>query len=725
MVDSTIKTKRSKSLAREAKWWLRHGVRPIVIRKRSKKPIGDDWNQVRNTADSIDRVFKPGLNLGGLWGKCSKWIVDVDLDWDEVCLCAAAILPETYAYGREDRPGSHLLYTVPDSKTTKWIDPETKEVIIELRSTGSQSVLPGSTHPDGDLYISETDGDPVFTQMSYGKMCRLLGRLAAVGLCARYYPSKGGRHDFIHAFTGTLLHSGAKPKEARSLALALLDAVGSKETDRAQRERTIDNTIESHTSGTTHGWKTLAEYLPESIMKRLKTWIRFSDTSVEIVSESELEKPKPQKIAKMTSSQSKRPTLDVPGLVGDIARWTSRRAEVVQPLFDLAVGLWCTALLSGNRYKVGMGFNTPLQPYFMLLAPTGAGKDNTHGAAFEIARKTGFRDNVFTGFQSYHVLADKIAAAPSMCGWLWDEAARKLKSATNPGSQDYQVLTWLIKLYGKGSSSTPGLPARNEASSVGAIDFPFFLVMATSQPGPFIDAISNSTSSFDTGLINRFVLFDAGEMAIHYNDQKQTTSTLPSTIVRAAEKFKERPLPLEDRPQTPITMSNATYAKFRTFRNECGVKMVGGSPTDTLWARANQNALILAGIVAVGCYPGDKHVVIDEATADWAISFIRWSLETWSERLEGSVARNFVEVQSKTLEKYIRDAKKYLPRAKRGNWKALLAQGYMPKAFLTTLSRHIRGNELKTSLETLVEAGIVEIGETDSGMEFYKWKGDK
>jgi hypothetical protein len=671
--------------------------------------------------DDIDAIIKPGLNIGGLWGKPSKWIVDVDLDCDEVIACAPNLLPETYAYGREERPGSHLLYTCPDSRTMKWVDPETKETLVELRSTGSQSVLPGSTHPDGDLYVSESEGEPTFTTVPFNRMVRILNRMAAVAVCARYYPAKGGRHDFIHAFTGTLLHSGAKAKEARSLAMALLDAVGSKESDRRQRERTIENTIESHTSGTTHGWKTLAEYLSEPILKRLKSWIKFTgEGSVEIVSEETLAKPKPTKVEK-TPEKLKRPSLEVPGLVGDIARWSARRSYVSQPLFDLAVGLWCTALASGNRYKIGNGFDTPLQPYFMLIAPTSGGKENATDGAFEFARKVGYRDNVFQGFQSYHVLADKVGSTPSCAGWLWDEAARKLRSAGNPGSQDYQVLTWLIKLYGKGASSTPGLPARNESSTVGAIDFPFFLVLATAQPSAFVEAIGNSTTSFDTGLMNRFVLFDTGDSAPSYNDQRQTI--FPSALRKAAERFKELPLPLEDRPQRNVTMTGSVFNRFKEFRDYAGKRAAGGSPVDTLWGRANQNALILAGLVAIGVDP--RAPVIDEGTAEWAIRFIRWTVETWGERLEGTVSRNFVEGQSKQIERYIKDAKKYYERAKRANWKALLGNGYMPKAYLGTLSRHIRGNELKVAIDSLVEMGVIEAGETDSGMEFYKWRGDK
>lgn len=724
MKDTKRKLNGSKSLALEAKRWLKLGVRPVPLKPKSKRPAGGDgWNAARLTEAGIDEVFGPGVNLGGLWGKPSRWAVDVDLDSDEAVRAAMSLLPPSLVYGTEKRPESHYVYIVEGAKTAKWIDPDRKEVIVELRSTGSQSVLPGSTHPEG--YHYELNDERPFTKISLAKITRLLNHVAAIALLARHYPERGGRHDFVHAFTGSLLHSGYGNEETRRLASALLDAVGAKETDRGQRERTINNTIESHKRGTTHGWKTLGEYVSDRALERIKRWCRSESsggiTVIDHRPENSLEvKQAERDLANREVKKTTRlPSLEVPGLVGDIAKWSARRSMVRQPLFDLAVGFWCTALATGNRYKIGNDLHTPLQPYFMLLAPTSGGKDNVSDAAFEFARKTGLRDNVFAGFQSYHVLADKVAASPSIAGWIWDEAARHLKSSSKPGSQDYQVLTWLMKLYGKASSSTPGLPARNEASSIPSIDFPFFLTLATAQPGPFIEAISSSTSAFDTGLMNRFILFDAGDSFSGFNDRRDMT--FPSAITKAVEKFREYPLPLEDRPQRKITLDHSAFIKFRDFRDACAKRCAGGEAIDTLWGRANQNALILAGTVAVGVDHKNPKITAD--IADWAIEFINWSIKGWAERLEGHVSTNFIEARSKKVEALIKGAKGFAIKAKLASYKTLLSQGCMPKAVLVLKSRHLRGSELDETLKGLETAGLIRAGETENGVEWYRSEG--
>lgn len=723
MTDTKRKMNGSKSLAVEARKWLQRGVRPIPIKKRSKKPIGDAWNQQRVASDQIDKLFTPGINLGALWGKPSNWVVDIDLDTDEAVRAAASIFPRSYIYGTEVREESHYLYVCEGAKTHKWIDPETKETIVEIRSTGSQSVLPGSTHPDGHHYI--VNSDRPFKKIGLKTLHQLCDRVAAISLLAKHYPTSGARHDYIHAVTGALLHAGAKGEEAHRVASAILDGAGRRETDRGQRERTIKNTIERHRDGTTNGWRTLSEYLPASVVDRCKRWLRFDSGEHITIVHSD----RPGKGADVgraegpTKSPPKSltpPSLVLPGLVGDIARWSGRRSMVKQPLFDLAVGLFCTALATGNRYRVGAGFDTPLQPYFMLLAPTSQGKENAHQATFELARRIGLGDNVFSGFQSYHVLADKVSGSPPIAGWLWDEAARHLKSASRPGSQDYQVLTWLMKLYGKASSSTPGLPARNEGSSIASIDFPFFLTLATAQPAPFIEAISSATSAFDTGLMNRFVLFDAGDAYAHRNYQRETM--FPSAIRKACEAFKELPLPLEDRPQRIIPLDQGAFRSFVRFDEEAAQRSASGEPIDTLWGRANQNALILAGIIAVGIDHKKPRITNDGAS--WAIDFVRWTVETWRRRLGDNVSSNFVEAQSKTIEVLIRDCHKYAKRwDHQPTYHALLKNGKMPKACLRLASRKFKKRDSEETLEHLLEAEIIGEGETERGVTFYYHKG--
>jgi hypothetical protein len=64
-----------------AKRYEGRGWKPVPLKYRTKKPVGDDWP---NAAVDIDREFNGELrNLGIQMGKASDGLSDVDLDTNE------------------------------------------------------------------------------------------------------------------------------------------------------------------------------------------------------------------------------------------------------------------------------------------------------------------------------------------------------------------------------------------------------------------------------------------------------------------------------------------------------------------------------------------------------------------------------------------------------------------------------------------------------------------
>jgi hypothetical protein len=123
-----------------------------------------DWQRLRIASDlHLVKVFgRAHTNIGIILGEPSGWIVDIDLDCDEAIRLAPRILPPTLMFGRPSKPCSHWLYRSRVEQTEKWqgaADPTTKKapMLLEMRSSGGQTVLPGSIHPSGEL-ISWHDG---------------------------------------------------------------------------------------------------------------------------------------------------------------------------------------------------------------------------------------------------------------------------------------------------------------------------------------------------------------------------------------------------------------------------------------------------------------------------------------------------------------------------------------------------------------------------------------
>jgi hypothetical protein len=141
---------------------LARGLSPIPVPHKAKGPRIHGWQTLRLTADDLPRHFNAArANVGALLGEPSGWIVDVDLDHARAVELADTFLPHTgMTWGRESKPRSHRLYRLTSPADTRKWQSKTAGMIVELRSTGCQTIAPGSTHPSGEAVRWNDDGEP-------------------------------------------------------------------------------------------------------------------------------------------------------------------------------------------------------------------------------------------------------------------------------------------------------------------------------------------------------------------------------------------------------------------------------------------------------------------------------------------------------------------------------------------------------------------------------------
>lgn len=119
---------------------------------KQKRPVLKEWEQLRLGENDLDQYFDRPANIGLVLGEPSGWLVDVDLDCVEAAI-AANYLPATRPSRDEPAaPDSHWWYIADGAKTVQHRDPVTKQMIVELRSTGGQTVVGPSLHPTGQQY---------------------------------------------------------------------------------------------------------------------------------------------------------------------------------------------------------------------------------------------------------------------------------------------------------------------------------------------------------------------------------------------------------------------------------------------------------------------------------------------------------------------------------------------------------------------------------------------
>ena len=146
-----------------AQHYTKRGWSVVPIPFQSKKPVITAWQKLRLTEADLPQYFNGApQNLGLLTGAPSQWIVDVDLDHKLAIELADEYLPDTPAvFGRAGKPRSHRLYRVTSPIATKKYQSMSEGMLVELRSTGCQTVLPPSVHPSGEsIEWEQPDADP-------------------------------------------------------------------------------------------------------------------------------------------------------------------------------------------------------------------------------------------------------------------------------------------------------------------------------------------------------------------------------------------------------------------------------------------------------------------------------------------------------------------------------------------------------------------------------------
>jgi hypothetical protein len=182
----------------------------IVTPLYGKQPILKGWQERQLSEDELPDYFVDGRNLGiVLGGGGAAGLVDVDLDNPVAVVVADLLLPDTVKSGRVKNPRSHHWFVcdpAPPSRRYRLTKPmanrlmiESGEaVLVELRSTGHQTVVAPSIHPvDGDRYmwhqgeICEIDGEV---------LAGLVLDVAVAALLALNRPLGSRKWFLIHAF---------------------------------------------------------------------------------------------------------------------------------------------------------------------------------------------------------------------------------------------------------------------------------------------------------------------------------------------------------------------------------------------------------------------------------------------------------------------------------------------------------------------------------------------
>ncbi len=91
-------------------------------------------------------------------------------------------------------------------------------MLIELRSTGCQTIAPPSVHPSGEVVRWELDGEPGV--VSGPELLRAVKKVASAALLIRHWAGEGQRDEAAKDLAGLLMRVGWAEERGRRLRQA-------------------------------------------------------------------------------------------------------------------------------------------------------------------------------------------------------------------------------------------------------------------------------------------------------------------------------------------------------------------------------------------------------------------------------------------------------------------------------------------------------------------------
>lgn len=256
-------------------------IRTIPVAYGEKAPGFADWGEHRT--DPYRDHYGKQTNVGIPLGFCNSGWTDTDFDCAEAIYLANLFLPPSTSFGRRSRRASHRLF-ITNIATKQFKDPIDggKKMLVEIRSDGCQTVLPGSTHPEGELV--EFEPGTIFPPVHIDPLEYLqrVQAIAAFSLAAKHWPSSG-RHELQLGLAGVLLQLGYSDEFATEVLCAVCALAG--DEDRPKRQQTVTSTRARKDAGEKFvSWGAVFKHLPRSVAVQMRKWLGVDEKPVIIIS---------------------------------------------------------------------------------------------------------------------------------------------------------------------------------------------------------------------------------------------------------------------------------------------------------------------------------------------------------------------------------------------------------------------------------------------------------
>jgi hypothetical protein len=259
--------------------YLAEGWQVLPIPRGEKGPRVPNWQ----TTTFDETAFSGNENVGIRLGEPSQGLTDIDLDSPEAIAAAPLLLLNTgRIHGRAGKTNSHYWYISPGSKSEAFKDVN-GSVLVEIRSTGGQTVVPPSLHPSGESLEWAVDREANTVDPS--GLRHAARSVAIAALLARHWPAQGARHEVAGLAAGMLATLKVPAIEIELVIGTAAQIAGDDGVD--DRTRFARDTAKRFEAGQpTSGGPKLSDLINPEVVKRIRQWFGgHNDNAVEELNE--------------------------------------------------------------------------------------------------------------------------------------------------------------------------------------------------------------------------------------------------------------------------------------------------------------------------------------------------------------------------------------------------------------------------------------------------------
>ncbi len=262
-------------VVRQALAFLLRGFFVVPIPQRQKAPRIKGWTELRLEKQDLEEAFREGDNIGVILGDPSGGLVDVDLDSLEAITVAPSFLPVTdRIHSRKSKPSSHWWFQVQPAPAPMQFRDVDGAMLVELRSTGQQTIIPPSIHPSGEAFYWKKVGNP--GRVDADTLRQAVQRLASCALIASHWPLKGSRHEVALALAGFLLRNGWPVEDVKTFVTAVAFA-STRDEEWRTRQDDVETTVDRLAKGLpTTGIPKLSALIGDDVVSKLTAWLGIS-----------------------------------------------------------------------------------------------------------------------------------------------------------------------------------------------------------------------------------------------------------------------------------------------------------------------------------------------------------------------------------------------------------------------------------------------------------------